>query len=166
MRRPPRSFITASEYIPGRTRSVPGYTVSASPHPGAPAHLPFYVPGPDGSDPVLVGAGIFLFATVLTAGLLMLRLHHLPEHIAHRGQKVQYEIVAVLGLLSMFTGVHAFWVGGLLLALLDLPDFTGPLHRIAGSAERIADLAPGGGDKVNDPSAAPDVADLPHSPRG
>jgi hypothetical protein len=58
----------------------------------------------------MVGVGIFLLAAVLAFGLLFLRLHTLPERMAHRGHKLQFEIVAVLGLLSMFTGVHAFWV--------------------------------------------------------
>jgi hypothetical protein len=35
---------------------------------------------------------------------------------------------------------------GLLLALIDIPDVTGPLRRIAGSAEKAAGFPPGGGD--------------------
>jgi hypothetical protein len=52
---------------------------------------------------------------------------------------LQFEIVAVLGLLALFTHMHIFWVAGLLLALIDFPDFGGWLGRIAGSVERIAD---------------------------
>jgi hypothetical protein len=124
--------------------------LSASPHPAAPHHLPFFLPGPDGSDPVMVGAGILLLAAVLAFGLLFLRLHTLPERIAHRGHKLQFEIVAVLGLLALFTHLHVFWVAGLLLALVDLPDLTGPMRRIAGSAERVAGLPPGAGDTTVD----------------
>jgi hypothetical protein len=40
---------------------------------------------------------------------------------------------------TLFTHIHAFWVAGLLLALIDLPDFGTPLGRIAGSLEKIAD---------------------------
>ena len=65
-------------------------------HPAAPHHLPFFLPGPDGSDPVMVGAGVFLLAAVVAFGLLFLRLHTLPERMAHRGHKLQFEIVAVL----------------------------------------------------------------------
>ena len=124
--------------------------MSASPHTAAPHHLPFFLPGPDGSDPVMVGAGILLLAAVLAFGLLFLRLHTLPERIAHRGHKLQFEIVAVLGLLALFTHMHVFWVAGLLLALVDLPDLTGPMRRIAGSAERVAGLPPGAGDTTVD----------------
>lgn len=75
---------------------------------------------------------------VLMFGVLMLRLHHLPEHIAGREQKVQYQLVATLGLLAMFTHENLFWIAGLLLAMVDLPDFSGPLGRIARSTERIS----------------------------
>jgi hypothetical protein len=34
--------------------------------------------------------------------------------------------------------MHIFWIAGLLLALIDFPDFSGLLKRIAGSTEKIA----------------------------
>lgn len=128
--------------------------LDTSPHPAAPPHLPFFLPGPDGADPVLVFTGIFLALALLAFGLLFLRLHTLPERMAHRGHKLQFEIVAVLGLLALFTQMHIFWMVGLLLALIDLPDFTGPLRRIAGSAETVAGLKPGGGDTIGEEDAA------------
>lgn len=132
--------------------------MSTSLHPAAPHALPFYLPGPDGSDPVLVGTGIFLILAVLAFGLLFLRLHTLPERLAHRGQKFQFEIVAVLGLIALFTHMHIFWVLGLLLALIDLPDVTGPMRRIAASAERLAGLPPGGGEPSDGPRPSPETA--------
>lgn len=113
-------------------------STAAQIHPAAPHHLPAFIPGPDGSDWLLgVTAGILLVA-VISFGLLFLRLHTLPERMAHRTHKLQFEIVAVLGLLALFTHVHAFWVAGLLLALIDIPDFLSPVRRIAESSERIA----------------------------
>jgi hypothetical protein len=58
--------------------------------------------------------------------------------MAHRGQKLQFEIVAVLCLISLFTHSHAFWIAALLLALIELPDFSGWMGRIAEGVERIA----------------------------
>ncbi len=55
-------------------------------------------------------------------------------------KKLQFEVVAVLGLLSLFTHVHLFWVAGLLLALIDLPDFTTPLKRMAGALEKLSGI--------------------------
>ena len=52
---------------------------------------------------------------ILAFGVLFLRLHHLPDHIASKSQKVQYEVVAVLALLAMITHVNAFWIVALLL---------------------------------------------------
>ena len=75
---------------------------------------------------------VFLVLAVLGVGLLFLRLHTLPERIAHKTHKLQFEIVAVLGLLALFTHQHIFWVAGLLLALIDIPDFGNPMRRMAG----------------------------------
>ena len=46
--------------------------------------------------------------------------------------------LSILGLLALFTHIHAFWVAGLLLALIDFPDLSGWLGRIATSVEKIA----------------------------
>src|SRR5882757_8511620 len=85
---------------------------------------------------------IFLVVMVLLVGVLFLRLHTLPERMAHSSHKLQFEVVAVLGLLALFTHNHIFWVAGLLLALIDLPDWGTPLRRIADSAEKIAQTPP------------------------
>jgi hypothetical protein len=110
-------------------------TVSA--HPAAP-HLPAFMTAPGETDVLMVGVAVFLVVAVLVVGTLFLRLHTLPERIAHKGHKLQFEIVAVLGLLALFTHVHLFWVAGLLLALIDLPDFSGSFTRMAGALEKIA----------------------------
>lgn len=111
-------------------------------HPAAPHHLPFFVPGPDGSDALMIVMAIFLIAVILWVGTLYWKLHSLPERMAHKSQKLQFEIVAVLGLISLFTHMHIFWIAGLLLAMIDLPDFSTPLRSLAASVERIADAEP------------------------
>lgn len=108
-------------------------------HPMTPHHLPFYIAKPGETDVLMIVMGVFLILAVLGVGNIYLRLHSLPERMAHKGQKLQFEIVAVLGLISLFTHMHIFWIAGLLLALVDLPDFSTPLTSIAGSVERIAD---------------------------
>ena len=62
--------------------------------------------------------------------------------MAHKSEKLQFEIVAILGLLALFTHIHLFWVAGLLLAMIDIPDFGTPLRKIAGSVEKIAHAKP------------------------
>ena len=99
-----------------------------------------------------------------------------PERMAHKSQKIQFEIVAVLGLLALFTHIHAFWIAGLLLALIDVPDLGSFLGRIAGSVEKIAGEKPPthagetqsaetvSGERVNQPHERAGRADGPPAP--
>ena len=116
-----------------------------------PHHLPFYLAPGSGVDTLMVVMGLFLVGTVLWVGTLYWRLHSLPERMAHKSQKLQFEIVAVLGLISLFTHMHAFWVAGLLLALIDIPDFGTPMRSIADSVERIADATPAAANEAVQP---------------
>ena len=124
-------------------------------HPAASHHLPPFITGPGETDILMSVMGVVLILAVLLVGVLYFRLHALPEHIAHRSHKLQLEIVAVLGLLALFTHEHLFWIAGLLLALIDFPDFGGLLGRIARSLERMAGI------KSDDEAArqAPHAAD-------
>jgi hypothetical protein len=137
--------------------------MTASLNPSAPHHLPVFITTPGGTDVLMVVVAVFLVLAVLAVGLLFLRLHTLPERIAHRGHKLQFEIVAILGLLALFTHVHLFWVAGLLLALIDIPDFGNPLRRIAGSLEKIAGIPPGegAGEAPDETGAASPPAEVP-----
>jgi hypothetical protein len=107
-------------------------------HPAAIHHLPPFVTAPGETDALFVITAIIVLLGVVGIGVFYFKLHALPEHMAHRGQKIQFEIVAVLTLISLFTHNHAFWIAGLLLALVPIPDFTTPLQSIAGSLDRIA----------------------------
>jgi hypothetical protein len=127
--------------------------VSESLHPNAPHHLPSFITAPGDTDVLTIVVGIILIGAVLGVGNLYLHLHTLPERMAHKSQKLQFEIVAVLGLLALFTHNHLFWVIGLFLAMIDLPDFGTPLRSIAGSVKRLA-----GGPPEADP------ADMPSEP--
>jgi hypothetical protein len=110
--------------------------MAAAQHPAASHHLPWFITAPENSDVLFVFTTIMVIGAGLGLGVLFFRLHSLPERLGHK--KLQFEIVAVLGLLSLFTHVHAFWVAGLLLAVIDLPDFLTPLRRIATSTEKLS----------------------------
>src|SRR5713101_1305711 len=131
--------------------------VSESLHPSAPHHLPGFITAPGDTDILMVVVGIVLIGAVLMVGNLYLHLHTLPERMAHKSQKLQFEIVAVLGLLALFTHIHLFWVAGLLLALIDIPDFASSLSRIAGSTEKLAGIGPGEGAMDVPPETVPVV---------
>ena len=134
--------------------------MDANIHPAAPHHLPGFITGPGDTDVLMVAMGVLLIAAVLAVGNIFLRLHTLPERMAHKSQKLQFEIVAVLGLLALFTHIHLFWVIGLLLAMIDLPDFGTPLRQIAGSVGKIAGDSPdpvATEDAIAEPPAAHDA---------
>jgi hypothetical protein len=122
-----------------------GASALANTHPAASHHLPPFITAPGETDVLMIVTGVILMFAVMMFGILFLRLHSLPERMAHRSHKLQFEIVAVLCLIALFTHMHIFWIAGLLLALIDLPDFGTPLNRIAGSAEKIAGIGPGEG---------------------
>jgi len=142
-----------------------GLNDMASLHPAAPHHLPSFIAAPGEADTLMVMISIFLVISLVVAGVLFLRLHTLPERMAHRGQKLQFEIVAVLGLLALFTHIHLFWVAALLLAMIDLPDFGGPLTRMARSLERLADRSASAEAQSSDTAAAPIAAAITEPPR-
>jgi hypothetical protein len=109
-------------------------------NPAATHHMPIFITPPGQTDVLMVVTGVFLLVVVVAFGILFLRLHSLPERMAHRGHKLQFEIVAVLCLIALFTHIHGFWIAALLLALIDLPDVGGWMVRIAGGVERIAGM--------------------------
>jgi hypothetical protein len=107
-------------------------------NPAAPHHLPPFVTAPGQSDWLMTVMLVFLLVAVVSVGLAYLKLHALPEHMAHRTNKVQLQFVAVLALLALFTHNHIFWIAALLLALIDLPDFSTPMSSIALSLEKLS----------------------------
>ena len=102
-------------------------------------------------------ATIMVIVSVLLIGVLFFWLHSLPERMGHK--KLQFEVVAVLGLLSLFTHEHIYWVIGLLLALIDLPAIMSPLRRIATSTEKMAGIEaePDAGISEQEAEASPEA---------
>jgi hypothetical protein len=131
-------------------------------NPAATDHLPFFITAPGQSDGLFNAMIVFLIAFVFSIGLLYLRLHALPEHLAHGTSKVQLQLVGVLALLALFTHNHIFWIAALLLALVQFPDFSSPLgsmarslEKLAGSAPSAETLAPAAGAEVTSQEALP-----------
>ena len=116
---------------------------AASPlHPAASPHMPAFITAPGDTDVLLAVMAVVLVVSVLAIGVFFFWLHSLPERMVHN--KVQFDIVAVLALISLFTHMHSFWVAALIIALIPFPDFSFPefsssMKRIAGSLEKMAD---------------------------
>ena len=68
-------------------------------HPEATHHLPPFVIAPGETDVLFIVTAVFLLVTVISIGVIYFKLHALPEQMAHRGQKVQFQLVSVLALL-------------------------------------------------------------------
>lgn len=142
-------------------RDWPGGSVTTSIHPVATPHLPPFVTAPGATDTLFLICCALIIGAVLAVGLLFLHLHTLPERMAHKAHKLQFEIVAVLGLLALFTHMHIFWVIGLILALIEIPDVWTPLRRMAGALEKIAGIPP---ESTTDESAKPSETPAPEPP--
>lgn len=107
-------------------------------NPVATDHLPVFITAPGQTDWLFNVVVVFVLVMVLVIGNLYLRLHALPERMTHRANVVQMEIVAVLALISLFTHNNIFWIIGLLLAFVRIPDFSTPLVSIAESLEKLS----------------------------
>ncbi len=107
-------------------------------HPMAPEHLPRYIVAADGSDFLFSFIVFFTVGLIVTIGVLYLRLHALPEQLAHEGNHSQKQVIGILALLALFTHNHLFWIVALLVAAFRMPDFVTPLSSIAGSLKTIA----------------------------
>ena len=126
-------------------------------HPMAPHHLPPFIPGADGSDPFFTGTALFLVGLLLVIGNFYLKLHALPERMAHGSNHFQTQAITVLALLALFTHNNVFWVGALLLAVIRFPDFQTPLESIAGSLRYVTERLKG----QTRPEEAPDTDPAP-----
>jgi hypothetical protein len=113
-------------------------------NPLAPHHLPAFITAPGETDWLFNVMVVVVVAGIVLVGVFYFRLHALPEHKAHTGQKFQYDLVAILALLSLFTHNHIFWIAGLLLAFIPIPDFLSPVNGMARSLATIAKAVPPG----------------------
>ena len=106
-------------------------------HPLAPHSLPPFVGAADGSDPLFSAIVFIVILAVLGVGVFYLKLHAIPEQLAHKHGNTQSQLIMVLALLALFTHNNIFWVAALILALLKLPDFLTPINSISESLKKL-----------------------------
>ena len=106
-------------------------------HPLAPHSLPPFVGAADGSDPLFSAIIFIVILAVLGIGVFYLKLHAIPEQLAHKHGNTQSQLIMVLALLALFTHNNIFWVAALILALLKLPDFLTPINSISESLKKL-----------------------------
>ena len=128
-----------------KSRFPTGASVAEQLHPTATEHLPAFITAarPDGRAHGCHGRNFG--ARCSDVRRRVLSIAHSARTDGSQVPKDSVRIVAILGLISLFTHMHIFWIAGLLLAVIDIPDFGNSLLRIAGSAEKMAGLPPGEG---------------------
>ncbi len=102
-------------------------------------HLPFYMTPVGETDVLFAIVVVFVIGLIFLIGLFYFKLHALPEQLAH--DSAQFQVVAILALLALFTHNNLFWIAALLLAAIRLPDFISPMTSVAASLKRLADAA-------------------------
>lgn len=116
--------------------------MDATVHPKAIEYLPVFITAPGQTDVLFNVVVVFMLLAIFMIGTFYLRLHALPEQMAHGASKAKFQVVAVLALIALVTHNNLFWIAGLLLALIDLPDFWSPLRSIARSLEKMSGREP------------------------
>ncbi|WP_187429012.1 hypothetical protein ROLI_035460 [Roseobacter fucihabitans] len=107
-------------------------------HPLAPHHLPRYFAAADGSDYLFTAMIVLLVGSILLFGIAYFTLHALPEHLGHKGDSTQMQLISMLCILALFTHNNLFWVAALVLAAFRPPDISTPLNSIAKSLQNLA----------------------------
>ena len=111
--------------------------MSGQVHSLAPHELPGFIGAADGSDPLFTAVVFIVIAMVLGIGVFYLKLHAIPEQLAHKHGNTQSQLIMVLALLALFTHNNIFWVAALVLALLKFPDLVTPLNDISSSLSKM-----------------------------
>lgn len=111
--------------------------MSGQVHPLAPHELPGFIGAADGSDPLFTAVVFIVIAMVLGIGVFYLKLHAIPEQLAHKHGNTQSQLIMVLALLALFTHNNIFWVAALILALIKFPDLVTPLNEISSSLSKM-----------------------------
>ncbi len=139
-RRLPAAVVAAS--LAAQSASAADEAATQPYHAALTDHVPGFITAPGQTDYLFIFVIVLILVMILVIGNLYFQLHAVPERIAHQTNKVQMEIVAVLALISLFTHNHLYWILGLLLAFIRIPDFSTPLYSMARSLLRLSGRDP------------------------
>ena len=100
--------------------------------------LPFFVTGPGETDIFQIVVAIFLIFLVLSFGAIYFTIQSIPDRMAGGANKVQLQIIGLLGLLSLFSMNNIYWVAALLLAAIPINEVIAPFKSWEQSRSRDA----------------------------
>ena len=132
--------------------------MTASPNPIATTHMPFFITAPGETDVLFNVTLVFVVACVILTGVIFLTIHSLPERMAHKSQKILFDLIALLCLLALLTHEHLFWFAAIVLAFIPIPDFLTPVNRIASSVAAMAGEEAGQKPEDTSTSGSPEAA--------
>jgi hypothetical protein len=112
--------------------------LTATPNPIATDHMPFFITAPGQTDVLFNITLWFVVACIVLTGVIFFTIHSLPERMAHKSQKILFDLIALLCLLALLTHEHLFWFIAIVLAFIPIPDFLTPVNRIASSVVAMA----------------------------
>lgn len=116
--------------------------MTTSLHTAAPEHRPAFIASPGETDVLMTVTAVVLVLPVMGMGLLFLRLHTYPSGWPTNPRKSSSRSSPFSAYWPLFMHVHLFWVIGLLLAIIDVPDFGGTLGRMCDNGVATALLWP------------------------
>jgi hypothetical protein len=100
--------------------------------------MPFFITAPGQTDVLFNITLWFVVACIILTGVIFFTIHSLPERMAHKSQKILFDLIALLCLLALLTHEHLFWFAAIVLAFIPIPDFLTPMNRIATSVVAMA----------------------------
>lgn len=112
---------------------------TASPEGGD--HLPHFITPPGETDTLMILMMIALPLVILGFGVIFLRLHSVPDRMAHKANHNQLQLIGLLTLLALLTHNNLLWLIALVIAALNPPDLLTPLRSMARSLLRISHKA-------------------------
>lgn len=97
-----------------------------------------FISGPGVTDVFFVVVVVIAITVTMLVGVLYFTLHHLPEKIGTKVNSSQILLIGILSLIAMFTHNNTFFFAALILAAVQLPDWTTPFTSIAKSLQDLA----------------------------
>ena len=101
--------------------------------------LPLFITAPHQTDVLFIAVLIALLLVIAGFIALYLTIQSLPDRLASGAGKIQLQIVGILGLLSLVTFNNWFWLAGILIAAIPVPDLVTPFREGASALKKISE---------------------------
>jgi len=104
-------------------------------------HLPHFIVAPGETDTLMILMMIAIPLVILGFGVFFLKLHSVPDRMAHKANHNQLQLIGLLTLLALLTHHNVLWLIALVVAALNPPDLLTPLRSMARSLLKLSKRA-------------------------